>query len=969
MTRDYKNTLNLPETTFPMKGDLAHREPKMLAHWDDSKLYHRLLAHTAGRPSFVLHDGPPYANGQIHIGHAVNKVLKDVVVKSKLLAGFRSPYVPGWDCHGLPIEIAVEKDIGKVGHKVDARTFRQKCREYAAKQIDGQRADFKRLGVIGDWAHPYQTMDFRYEADILRALAKIIGNGHLVRGAKPVLWCFDCGSALAEAEIEYQDKTSPAIDVAYDAVDPKALAAKFGIDPGDAIVALSIWTTTPWTLPASLAVSLGSELNYSLVRGPMRDGRRVYLVVATLLKDECARRYGALVDDFPAAVPRGHTVFGADLENTLLKHPFYARHVPVIVGEHVTTDSGTGAVHTAPGHGVEDFQVGQKYGLEVLNPVGGDGKFLPDTELFAGEHVWKANDHIIEVLRERGVLLASEKLVHSYPHCWRHKTPVVFRATQQWFVAMDKPLGADGHTLRGDAIAAIAEVEWYPGWGEERIAGMIANRPDWCISRQRSWGVPIAIFADKATGEPHPRTVELMEQVAQRVQTAGADAWFDLDPKELLGDEAARYDKVTDILDVWFESGVSHACVIDARPELSREHNDVRAVMYLEGSDQHRGWFHSGLLTAAALRRKAAYDEVLTHGFTVDEKGRKMSKSLGNVVAPQSVKKSLGADILRLWVTGTDYSGEISVSDEILKRSADSYRRLRNTARFLIGNLTGFDPAQHLVAPERMLLLDRWALGQAVRLMRLARRVYGSEADAAPARGPDTYAYQALVQELMRFCTVDMGAGYLDMTKDRLYTLPADHPARRSAQSAMYWTLEILVRAFAPILSFTAEEIWSHMPARAHDSPLFATWRDVDALDAVGLDARERGLVDGLFALRSAALKQIEDQRNTSGMGGSLEAVVTLACDVVAATALEPVRDELRFFFITSDVRVAGTPGEGALDALGGRVAVTVAPTTDPKCARCWHHRPDVGAHAAHPELCGRCAGNVDGPGESRRWF
>jgi isoleucyl-tRNA synthetase len=963
VTRDYKNTINLPETPFPMKGDLVQREPRMIARWDESQLYQRLLAHTAGRPSFILHDGPPYANGQIHIGHAVNKILKDVVVKSKLLAGYRSPYVPGWDCHGLPIEIAVEKEVGKVGQKVDARAFRRQCREYAAKQIDGQRADFKRLGVIGDWAHPYQTMDFRYEADILRALAKIIGNGHMVRGAKPVYWCFDCGSALAEAEIEYQDKVSPAIDAAYDAVDPKALAAKFGVDAGDAIVALPIWTTTPWTLPASLAVTLGPELDYELVEGPPRAGRGVLLVLAAALSDAALQRYGV----------EGKRVLGsakgAALENLVLQHPFYARRVPVALGDHVTTDAGTGAVHTAPGHGVEDFQVGQKYGLELLNPVGGDGKFLPGTEIFAGEHVWKANDHIATVLGERGTLLALGKLTHSYPHCWRHKTPVVFRATQQWFVAMDKPLGADGHTLRGDALAAIAEVDWFPGWGEERISGMIANRPDWCISRQRSWGVPIAVFADKATGEPHPRTVELMEEVAQRVEKGGADAWFDLDARELLGDDADRYEKVTDILDVWFESGVSHACVVDARPELDRVHNDVRAVMYLEGSDQHRGWFHSGLLTAVALRRKAAYEEVLTHGFTVDEKGRKMSKSLGNVIAPQTVMKTLGADILRLWVIGTDYSGEISVSDEILKRSADSYRRLRNTARFLLGNLSGFDPARHGVALDQMLLLDRWALAQAVRLMRLARRVYGSEAGAERTFAPDTYSYQVLVQELMRFCTVDMGAGYLDMTKDRLYTLPVDHPARRSAQTAMYWTLEILVRAFAPILSFTAEEIWSHMPARTHDSPLFSTWRDLDALDAVALDARERGLIDGLFALRSAALKQIEEQRSTAGMGGSLEAIVTLAADATASATLAPVGNELRFFFITSDVRMAGTPGEGAVEALGGRVSVAVAPTTDAKCARCWHHRPDVGSIAAHPELCGRCAGNVDGRGETRRWF
>jgi isoleucyl-tRNA synthetase len=964
VSTDYKNTINLPETPFPMRGDLANREPPMLARWEASKLYERLQAHTAARPTFVLHDGPPYANGQIHIGHAVNKILKDIVVKSKLLGGFRSPYVPGWDCHGLPIEIAVEKEWGKVGTRLDARSFRQKCREYATQQIDNQRADFKRLGVLGDWANPYRTMDFKYEADILRALAKIIGNGHLVRGVKPVYWCFECGSALAEAEIEYADKGSPAIDVAYDAIDPEALAAKFGVDVGGAIVAVPIWTTTPWTLPASMAVTLGAELTYELVEGPSRDGRRQLLVLVDALSDAAAARYGA---EPKRVLGRAG---GAALDRLELQHPFYARRVPIALGAHVTTDAGTGAVHTAPAHGVEDFQIGQQYGLDVYNPVGGDGKYLPGTELFAGEHIWKANEHIIKVLTERGVLLANDKITHSYPHCWRHKTPVAFRTTPQWFVGMDKPLGADGHTLRADADRAIRKVYWQPGWGEERIAGMVANRPDWCISRQRSWGAPIAIFADKATGEPHPRTVELLEQVARRVEVDGIDAWFDLDPKELLGAEAERYAKVTDVLDVWFESGVTHACVIDQRRELQPQlPGEPRRVVYLEGSDQHRGWFQSSLMTGAAMHRSAPFDECVTHGFTVDAQGRKMSKSLGNVVAPQQVMKTLGADILRLWVASTDYANEISVSDEILKRVADSYRRLRNTARFLLGNLAGFDPTRHLVPVERMLLLDRWALGQAVHVMELARRVYGYEAGSEPSYGPYTYSYQTLAQELMRFCTVDLGAAYLDMTKDRLYTLPLEHPARRSAQSAMYWTLETLVRAFAPILSFTAEEIWALMPQRAHDSPLFATWRELDALRGVGLSGSERATIDDLQALRSAALKQIETLRNDGKLGGSLEADVVLRADPSAAARLAGYGDELRFFFITSDVRVDGAAGAAALDALGGKVDVSVQPTAQPKCVRCWHHRADVGTHAGHPELCGRCVENVAGGGETRQYF
>src|SRR5581483_828264 len=594
---------------------------------------------TAGRKhAFILHDGPPYANGAIHLRHAVNKILKDVVVKSKLMAGFRSPYVPGWDCHGLPIEVAVEKKVGKVGQKVDAAEFRRLCREYATSQIDLQRKDFKRLGVLGEWENPYRTMDFKYEADIVRALAKIYARGHIVRGFKPVHWCFDCGSALAEAEIEYHDKTSPAVDVAYDAVDAKALAAKFGVTLGAAdIVAVPIWTTTPWTLPASLAVTLGAELDYVLVEGPPRAGARRLLVLARGLAERALTRYGV---EKPVVLGEAK---GAALENIKLRHPFYAREVPLILGEHVSAEEGTGAVHTAPAHGVEDFTVGQKYGLGVVNPVGGNGVYLPDTEIFAGQHVWKANDAIIELLRERDVLLAAEKITHSYPHCWRHRTPVIFRATPQWFISMDK------EGLRAGALAAIRnDVDWYPAWGEERIAGMIEGRPAWCISRQRTWGVPIAPVVHNSTSEPHPRTVELMEEVARRMESAGADAWYALDAKELLGGDADQYEKVTDILDVWFDSGVTHYCVLDQRANLARGPGD--SVIYLEGSDQHRGWFHSSLLTSVAMHGRAPYDEVLTHGFTVDAQGRKMSKSLGNGIEPQDVMKTYGADILRLWI-------------------------------------------------------------------------------------------------------------------------------------------------------------------------------------------------------------------------------------------------------------------------------------------------------------------------------
>ena len=965
---DYKHTINLPDTAFPMKGDLARREPEMLAAWSASNLYQRLLEDTAARPAFILHDGPPYANGPIHIGHAVNKILKDIVIRSKWLGGFRSPYVPGWDCHGLPIEIAIEKEHGKVGVKLDARGFRQKCREYAARQIDIQREGFKRLGVLGLWEQPYRTMDFPFEANMLRALARIVERGHLLRGAKPVHWCFDCGSALAEAEIEYQDKVSSAVDVAYDAVDPNALATPFGVDARDWIVAVPIWTTTPWTLPASMAVTLGAELDYVLVEGPARDGRRVLLVLADALLPAVAARYG-ITDG--AVLGRAQ---GAALERQLLQHPFYSRQVPIILGDHVTTDQGTGAVHTAPGHGVEDFEVGRKYGLEVLNPVGGNGQYLPSTELFAGEHVWKAQEHIISELQARGVLLAHDaKFTHSYPHCWRHKTPVAFRATTQWFFSMQQA------QLREQALAAVKQVRWLPGWGAERIAGMVENRPDWCISRQRTWGVPIAIFAHKETGVPHPRTVELLGRAAELVEREGIDAWFDLDPKSLLGDDAAHYDKVTDVLDVWYDSGVTHACVLDARPELASAPGQTRRVMYLEGSDQHRGWFQSSLLTSVAMHGRAPYDEVITYGFTVDPQGRKMSKSLGNVVAPETVMKTLGADILRLWVAATDYTSEMSVGDEILKRAADSYRRLRNTARFLLGNLAGFDPAKHAVAVEKLLPLDRWALAQAVRLMQLARRVYGPEANADDiAFGPDTYSYQLLAQELMRFATIDMGAGYLDMTKDRLYTLPIDHPARRSAQTAMYWTLEILVRAFAPIMAFTAEELWAYLPARTHDSVLLATWDGLAPLREVALDAHDQALIDDLGALRAAALKQIETLRAGGQLGGSLEAEVGLVLDVADPQRFAACAAELRFFFITSEVLLLDAASEQGFEAeagatevalLDGTARVLVRATSASKCMRCWHHRSSVGVDAAHPQLCGRCIENIAGAGETRIWF
>ncbi|MDE2177510.1 MAG: isoleucine--tRNA ligase [Xanthomonadaceae bacterium] len=963
MSMDYKATLQLPQTDFPMRGDLPRREPTWLAEWERVGRYAQIQEKTAARGKvFILHDGPPYANGAIHLGHAVNKILKDVVVKSKLLAGYRAPYVPGWDCHGLPIEIAVEKKYGKAGDKLDAAAFRQKCREYAAAQIDLQRADFKRLGVLGDWEQPYRTMDFSYEADMLRALARIVERGHVTRGFKPVHWCFDCGSALAEAEIEYQDKDSPAIDVAFDAVDGKALAAKFGVEAGDAIVAVPIWTTTPWTLPANQAVALNAELDYSLISGPLRNGRRTLLVVATLLANVCAARYGALEGDFPAAIVHGRPARGAALTGqpgaalTLLRHPFYDRMVPIVLGDHVSAEDGTGAVHTAPGHGQEDFAVGQRYGLPVMNPVDGRGVFLPDTALFAGQHVWKANAAIVETLRERGVLLALETLRHSYPHCWRHRTPVIFRATPQWFIGMEVA------GLRRDALAAIAnDVQWFPEWGAARIHGMVAGRPDWCISRQRTWGVPIALFADKATGDPHPRSVELLEQVAQRVERGGIDAWATLDARELLGDEADRYEKVSDVLDVWFDSGVSHFCVVDARPELARGDRADYRVMYLEGSDQHRGWFQSSLLTRAAMTGHAPYDQVLTHGFTVDAQGRKMSKSLGNGIEPQDVMNRLGADILRLWIASADYRNEMSLSEQILQRVTDSYRRIRNTSRFLLANLDGFDPARHLLPVGECLLLDQWAIAQAADLQRAIAAAY------------ERYDFPDVVQRVQNFCTNELGALYLDITKDRLYTMPADSRGRRSAQSAMWRILEAMVRWLAPILSFTAEEIWQHLPGQRDASVLFETWYE-------GLEGASRAATDvafwaDLLAIRARVSAEIETMRAKKEVGASLEVAVAVFADDAFIRRYAGVADELRFFFITSDFAlrpIAERPERAAASGLrigDWQLWTDVGRTDAPKCVRCWHHRADVGRHAAHPGLCGRCIENVDGAGEDRRYF
>ncbi|MGP0872231.1 isoleucine--tRNA ligase [Serratia sp. CY81684] len=935
---DYKNTLNLPETGFPMRGDLAKREPGMLQRWYEQDLYGIIRTAKKGKKTFILHDGPPYANGSIHIGHSVNKILKDIIIKSKGMAGFDSPYVPGWDCHGLPIELKVEQLYGKPGEKLTAAEFRQKCREYAAEQVEGQKKDFIRLGVLGDWDRPYLTMDFKTEANIIRALGKIISNGHLLKGAKPVHWCTDCGSSLAEAEVEYYDKTSPSIDVSFHAADAAAVAAKFGVSHFNGAISLVIWTTTPWTLPANRAISLHPDFTYQLVQV---DGQ--CLILAAELVESVMKRAG--ITEWTVL----GSCKGADLELLRFKHPFMDFDVPAILGEHVTLDAGTGAVHTAPGHGPDDFVIGQKYGLEVANPVGPNGCYLTGTyPLLDGKFVFKANDLIVDLLRDKGALLHVEKFLHSYPCCWRHKTPIIFRATPQWFISMDQK------GLRQQSLEEIKGVQWIPDWGQARIEMMVANRPDWCISRQRTWGVPMSLFVHKETEQLHPRSVELMEEVAKRVEQDGIQAWWDLDAADILGAEAADYVKVPDTLDVWFDSGSTHASVVDVRPEF----NGHGADMYLEGSDQHRGWFMSSLMISTAMKGKAPYKEVLTHGFTVDGQGRKMSKSIGNTVSPQDVMNKLGGDILRLWVASTDYTGEIAVSDEILKRSADAYRRIRNTARFLLANLNGFEPSTDCVAPEDMVVLDRWAVGRALAAQRDIEQAYAN------------YDFHEVVQRLMQFCSVEMGSFYLDIIKDRQYTAKSDSVARRSCQTALYHIVEALVRWMAPIMSFTADEIWGFMPGKRAQYVFTEEWYD----GLFGL-AEGEPMNDAFWAellkVRGEVNKVLEQARADKRLGGSLEAAVTLYADSELAARLNSLQDELRFVLLTSAASVAplaDAPADAQASELlkGLKIAFSTAPGE--KCPRCWHYTTDIGLVAEHADICGRCVSNVAGDGEKRNF-
>lgn len=934
---EYKDTLNLPKTDFPMKANLAQREPDILNKWESLNLYKKLREQKESCPKFVFHDGPPYANGRIHMGTAVNKILKDVVVKSKTMSGLNAAFIPGWDCHGLPIELNVEKKVGKPGQKVNATEFRKICRDYAMSQVNIQREEFKRLGVQADWDHPYLTMDFNFEANIIRSLAKIIKNGHVQKGEKPVYWCLDCCSALAEAEVEYVDKTSPAIDVRFAVVDENAFLARFKDKvKGNGPISIPIWTTTPWTLPSNQAVILNPFIEYALIEC---DGKE-RLLIAESLVEPVMLRYG--IKDYRIL---GKTL-GSTLEFIELQHPFFARKVPVVLAEFVTVDSGTGAVHSAAAHGPDDYRVGKQYNIPMINLIGDDGCFFASTPLVGGVHVNKTNELVIEELKAKNALLYLTKMTHSYPHCWRHKTALIFRATPQWFISMEK------NKLREMALAAIELVHWIPEWGQNRIFSMVENRPDWCISRQRTWGSPIALFLHKETGEMHPNTLALMEEVAKRIEKQGIDAWFNLDAKELLGAEADQYKKCNDTLDVWFDSGVTNESVLRNRPELG-----FPADLYLEGSDQHRGWFQSSLLASLAINEHKPYKTVLTHGYVVDGQGRKMSKSLGNVIAPEEIIRSMGADVLRLWVSSIDYRGEIYVSNEILTRTSETYRRLRNTARFLLANLTGFDPDKHLVQPEKMLALDCWAVDKARVLQEEIIQAY------------DAYQFHLIYQKIHQFCSIDMGSFYLDIIKDRQYTTQTDSLARRSTQTAMFHIIEALVRWLAPILSFTAEEIWHYIPGKRNESVFLNTWyTDLAALSKDAL--MNQTYWEKLRVIRNAVNKEIENLRNAGKLGAPLEAEVHLYCEPKLKAELDSLENELRFVLITSSahVHLANAHLKDVISTEVPGMWLQVNPLTVAKCERCWHRRADVGSNPAFPTLCVRCVENVDGKGEVRKY-
>ena len=936
---DYRSTLNLPDTPFPMRGDLPKREAGWAQEWEDQGVYKKLRAARCGAEKFVLHDGPPYANGQIHIGHAVNKILKDMIVKARQLKGLDAVYVPGWDCHGLPIENAIEKLYGR---SLPRDEVQAKSRAFATEQIAAQMADFKRLGVLGEWDNPYRTMDFGNEANEIRALKRIMERGFVYRGLKPVYWCFDCGSSLAEFEIEYADKKSQTLDVGFKCAEPEKLAVAFGLKRLAKDAFAVIWTTTAWTIPANQALNLNPELDYALV-----DTERGILLLASVLVEKCLARYQ--LSGTVLATTRGKNL---GLLNFM--HPFYdvdpgyRRFSPVFLADYATADDGTGIVHSSPAYGVEDFNSCVANGIaydDILNPVQGNGRYVDELPLFGGLNIWKAAPLVIERLQEHNRLFATENITHSYPHCWRHKTPVIYRAAAQWFIRMDaETAGTLGvfacdkakKTLRQLALAAIDETRFYPENGKLRLQSMIAGRPDWCISRQRNWGVPLPFFIHTATGELHPRTMEIMDQAADMVEAGGIEAWSKASAESIIGMDALDYLKSTDILDVWFDSGTTHDHVLR---HSHAEQSAWPADLYLEGHDQHRGWFHSSLLTACAMYDHAPYKGLLTHGFTVDGKGRKMSKSEGNVVAPQAVSGKLGAEIIRLWCASTDYSGDLAIDDKILARVVDAYRRIRNTLRFLMANVSDFDPDTDAVPFGDMLEIDRYALSRAAQLQADILAHY------------EVYEFHPVVSKLQIYCSEDLGSFYLDILKDRLYTTGPKSLARRSAQTALHAITHAMLRWMAPFLSFTAEEAWKIFGAS--ESIFIETYSDLGTPDEALLAKWSR-----IRMVRDAVNKDIEALRADGKVGSSLQANVALQVNADDHALLTSLSGDLKFVFITS-----------AIDLIaGGELQASVSASIDQKCERCWHYRDDVGIDPDHPTICGRCTSNLFGLGEDRKF-
>ena len=944
--KDYRKTLNLPDTPFPMRGDLPKREPGWVQQWDESGLYHKLRAARKGREKFILHDGPPYANGQIHIGHAFNKILKDMIVKARQLKGMDAHYVPGWDCHGLPIENQIEKLHGRHLSRDDMQA---KSRAYATEQIAQQMADFKRLGVLGEWDNPYKTMRFENEAGELRAFKRVVERGFVYRGLKPVYWCFDCGSSLAEFEIEYQDKKSDTLDVAFEANDPTALAAAFGLAalPAGQKAFAVIWTTTAWTIPANQALNAHPELDYALVQT-----ERGLLLLAAKLVEKTLARY-KLQGEVIATAP------GKALEGLVFRHPLhdlpdeggvysYKRLSPLYLADYVSDADGTGIVHSAPAYGVDDFHSCVAHGMktdEILNPVQAHGEYVDALPLFGGLNIWKACPRIIDTLRDAGRVLATETITHSYPHCWRHKTPVIYRAAAQWFVRMDEGEGVftqekAPESLRATALRAIEDTSFYPANGKVRLRDMIAGRPDWVISRQRAWGVPIPFFLHKDTDELHPRTMEIIDQAADIVEQGGIEAWSRMSAEDILGaEDAPHYVKSNDILEVWFDSGSTFWHVLRGTHPTEHHETGPEADLYLEGHDQHRGWFHSSLLLSSAIFGRAPYRGLLTHGFTVDGQGKKMSKSLGNTVAPQQVSQKMGAEIIRLWVAASDYSGDIAIDEKILARVVDSYRRIRNTLRFLLANTSDFDPAKNAVAHDELFEVDRYALSRAAELQAEILAHY------------EAYEFHPVVAKLQQYCSEDLGGFYLDVLKDRLYTTAPDSHARRSAQTALYHITQAMLRWMAPFLSFTAEEAWAVVGNS--ESIFLETYSDLPAADAA-LAAKWSRLLD----IRALANKEIEAVREQGQVGSSLQANLAITAPAGDLQLLQSLGDDLKFIFITSQVSLAQ----------GDALAIRVSPATASKCERCWHYRDDVGSHAEHPTLCGRCVSNLYGAGEAREF-